>query len=68
MFGPFSAADIMFAPVVTRIDTYHLPVSPAARAYIDAMLAHPWMAEWIAEAKAETMPFDRYPIAGGVPA
>ena len=68
LFGPFSAADVMFAPVVTRIDTFHLPVSAAARAYVDAMLAHPWMVEWIAEAKAETFPFDRYPIPGGVPA
>ena len=44
------------------------PFSAAARAYVDAMLAHPWMVEWIAAAKAETFPFDRYPIAGGVPA
>ncbi len=68
LFGPFSAADILYAPVVTRIDTYHLPVSKTARAYVDAMLAHPWMAEWIAAAKTETFPFDRYPVPGGVPA
>ncbi len=68
LFGAFGAADIMFAPVVTRIDTYHLPVSKVARAYVDAVLAHPWMAEWTAAAKAETFPFDRYPIPGGVPA
>jgi glutathione S-transferase len=68
LFGPFSAADIMYAPVVTRIDTYHLPVSPTARAYVDAMLANPWMAEWIAAAKAENFPFDRYLVPGGVPA
>ncbi len=68
LFGPFSAADVMFAPVVTRIDTYGLKVSAEARAYVDAVLAHPWMAEWIAAAKVETYPFDRYPIPGGVPA
>ena len=68
LFGPFSAADLMFAPVVTRIDTYHLPVSATARAYVDAVLAHPWMVEWIAAAKAETFPFARYPVPGGVPA
>ena len=68
LFGPFSAADLMFAPVVTRIDTYHLPVGATARAYVDAVLAHPWMVEWIAAAKAETFPFDRYPVPGGVPA
>ena len=68
LFGAFSAADIMYAPVVTRIDSYGLPVSTTARAYVDAMLAHPWMVEWTAAAKAETFPFDRYPISGGVPA
>ena len=68
LFGPFSAADLMFAPVVTRIDTYHLAVSATARAYVDAVLAHPWMVEWIAAAKAETFAFDRYPVPGGVPA
>jgi glutathione S-transferase len=68
LFGPFSAADVMYAPVVTRIDTYHLPVSATARAYVDAMLAHPWVAEWIAAGKAETYPFDRYPVPGGIPA
>jgi glutathione S-transferase len=68
LFGAFSAADIMYAPVVTRIDSYGLPVSTTARAYVDAMLAHPWMVEWTAAAKAETFPFHRYPISGGVPA
>ncbi|WP_310495942.1 glutathione S-transferase [Sandarakinorhabdus sp.] len=68
LFGRFGAADIMFAPVCTRIDTYGLPVSDTAAAYVRAMLGHPWMREWRDSAKAETYPFDRYPIAGGVPA
>jgi len=68
LFGAFGAADIMYAPVVTRIDSYGLPVSATARAYVDAALAHPWMAEWTAAARVETFAFDRYPIAGGVPA
>ncbi|KPF60364.1 hypothetical protein IP88_15955 [alpha proteobacterium AAP81b] len=68
LFGAFSAADVMFAPVVTRIDTYGLPVPPETRAYVDAILAHPWMAEWIALARAETFPFARYLVPGGIPA
>ncbi|GGE10770.1 glutathione S-transferase [Polymorphobacter glacialis] len=68
LFGAFSAADVMYAPVVTRVDTYGLPVSATARAYVDAVLAHPWMSEWVAAAKAEDYPFDRYPVPGGVPA
>jgi glutathione S-transferase len=66
LFGRFGAADIMFAPVCTRIDTYHLPVGPVARAYVDRILAHPWMQEWTAEARREDFPFTRYDIPGGV--
>lgn len=66
LFGRFGAADIMFAPVCTRIVSYHLPVSPAARAYVDRVVAHPCMAEWHALAMAEDFPFIRYEIPGGV--
>lgn len=68
LFGRFGAADIMYAPVCTRIHTYGLPVGEVASAYVQAVLRHPWMQEWTAAAKAETFPFDRYPIPGGVPA
>jgi glutathione S-transferase len=53
LFGDFCAADVMYAPVVTRFDTYGLPVSAASRRYIDAVLAHPWMKEWTQAAMAE---------------
>ncbi len=68
LFGDFGAADIMYAPVVTRFDTYGLPASPVAKAYIATMLAHPWIVEWTSAAKAETYPFARYLKPGGVPA
>jgi len=38
LYGEFSATDAMFAPVVTRLDTYQLPVSDDIRAYMDAVL------------------------------
>lgn len=66
LFGRFGAADIMFAPVCTRIASYHLPVSADARAYVGRVLAHPFMAEWHALAMAEDFPFTRYEIPGGV--
>ena len=66
LFGRFGAADIMFAPVCTRIETYHLPVGDTARAYVERVLAHPFMAEWHAEALREEFPFTRYPIPGKV--
>jgi glutathione S-transferase len=67
LFGRFGAADIFWAPVCTRIASYHLPVDEVAAAYVKAVLDHPWMREWRDAALAETFPFDRYPIPGGVP-
>ena len=46
LYGEFCAADAMFAPVVTRLDTYDIPVSDPARAYMDAVLGHPAFIEW----------------------
>ncbi|ALG70147.1 glutathione S-transferase [Azospirillum thiophilum] len=53
LFGAFTIADAMFAPVVTRLETYGVAVSPETRAYMDAVLALPAMREWTAAAKAE---------------
>ena len=66
LFGAFGAADIMFAPVVTRILTYQLPVARFAAGYIQAMLQHPWMQQWIAEAQEEDWVIEQYeqPVAG----
>ena len=67
LFGRFGAADIMFAPVCTRIDTYHLPVGAVARDYVARLLAHPFMAEWREGAMAEDFDFTRYDIPGREP-
>lgn len=67
LFGHFSGADIMYAPVVFRVAHYGLPLSDVARAYADSMLAHPWMQEWATAARAEDYPLDRYHVEGGIP-
>jgi len=56
LFGAFSAADAMYAPVVLRFRTYEVRVTN--RAYAEAMLALPAMREWIeaAEREPETIP------------
>lgn len=54
LFGNWSVADAMYAPVVTRFITYAIPRSEQAQAYIDAMTAEPHMAAWIAAAERET--------------
>jgi glutathione S-transferase len=53
LFGGFSAADAMYAPVVTRLRTYGVPVDSDTDAYCKAILAHPPMKEWIDAAKNE---------------
>ncbi|SDU20134.1 glutathione S-transferase family protein [Stappia sp. ES.058] len=54
LFGPFSAADCFFAPVVTRFLTYQLDMGETVRAYADAVMTHPLMLDWRAEAAKET--------------
>ncbi|MBY6265670.1 glutathione S-transferase family protein [Azospirillum sp. 412522] len=58
LFGAFTIADAMFAPVVTRLETYGVAVSPGSRAYMDAVLALPAMRDWVAAAKAEPWEFE----------
>jgi glutathione S-transferase len=53
LFGKFTAADAMFAPVATRIRTYALPVSDAAMEYVETIYALPAFQEWLAEAVKE---------------
>ena len=60
LFGAFSAVDAMFAPVCTRLVTYQLPVPRFAVAYVDAVLTHPWMQDWIAGAQEEEWVIEQY--------
>ena len=49
----FTAVDAFFAPVAFRVQTYALPLSPDAQAYVDRLLALPAMREWYASALTE---------------
>ena len=53
LYGKFSAADAMFAPVATRLDTYDFDVQPDTAAYIDAIKAHPAFVDWRSAALRE---------------
>jgi len=46
LFGDFSVADAMFAPIVWRFHVYNVALPLVAAAYRDALLAHPAMIEW----------------------
>jgi glutathione S-transferase len=58
LFGQFSLADAMFAPVVFRFVTYGVSLDPVSQAYVDALWRLPAMQSWLADAKleAETIP------------
>ena len=53
LYGCFSAADSMYAPVVWRFHTYAVDVSAATRAYMDAVLGLPASREWYETARRE---------------
>ena len=53
LFGAFSAADAMYAPLVTRLDTYSIALDATTRAYADAILVLPAFQEWRSAAMEE---------------
>jgi glutathione S-transferase len=60
LFGRFSIADAMYAPVVTRFETYAVPVDADTRAYMAAVQALPEMQEWTRAAHAEPYVIEAY--------
>jgi glutathione S-transferase len=54
LFGKFSAADAMFTPVVSRLQTFAIPVKKETRAYMNAILATPAFVKWKAESVSES--------------
>jgi glutathione S-transferase len=53
LFGEFSAADAMFAPLATRLRTYALPVPDQISTYVDAIYALPAFQDWLSQALRE---------------
>lgn len=53
LYNDFSAADAMYAPVVTRLETYSIKVDDVSRAYMDAVLSHPAFRAWRTAALTE---------------
>uniref|UniRef100_Q07L35 Glutathione S-transferase n=1 Tax=Rhodopseudomonas palustris (strain BisA53) TaxID=316055 RepID=Q07L35_RHOP5 len=60
LFGPFSAADAMYAPVVHRFRSYAIEVPPELRRYMEAMQALPAFQEWTDAALAETLVIEKF--------
>jgi glutathione S-transferase len=63
LFGAFSGADAMFAPVVHRFRTYAIEVAPETRRYMDTMMSLPAFQEWTNAGLAETLVIERFETA-----
>lgn len=60
LFGRFTIADAMYAPVATRFRTYGIALDREADAYCTAIMALPAMQEWVAAACNEPMVVDAF--------
>ena len=58
LFGKFSMADAMYAPVATRFRTYHAPLDAQSQQYCESIFAWPAMQEWVEAALSETESFE----------
>lgn len=64
LFGTFGAVDIMYAPVVTRFQSYGFSLPGFAETYSEAILEHDWMQQWSAAAVSEDWSIDRIDAVG----
>jgi glutathione S-transferase len=60
LFGAFSIADAMYAPIALRFETYAVKTEGAAGDYARSLLALPAMQEWVTAARAETEQLAHY--------
>jgi len=63
LFGPFTNADAMFAPVVSRFETYGVPLDGVCRAYAEAILSLDAMRAWSEGARAEPWVMEIFELA-----
>ena len=64
LFGAFSIADAMYAPVASRFTSYGIEVDDGARRYIDALFALPALQAWMQDAVAEGESLAKYEAVG----
>ena len=62
LFGSFSIADAMFAPVVLRFNSYHIPVNDSSKAYMQTILNLPAIQDWITTGKNDPTRVESYEI------
>ncbi len=60
LFGAFTGADAMYAPVVHRFRTYAIPVTPVVADYMRTMQTLPAFQQWTEAGVAETLVIEKY--------
>jgi len=63
LFGTFGAADIFYAPIVSRFITYDIGVPGFAQSYMQSIWEHDWMAQWISAAEDEEWVIEQFETA-----
>ena len=63
LFGPFTNVDAMFAPVVSRFETYGVQLDAVCRAYADTILSLDAMRKWSDAARAEPWVMEIFELA-----
>lgn len=54
LFGEYSIADAMYAPVALRFYGYHIALGEIEQAYVDSVLRQPGIIEWMEAGRRET--------------
>jgi glutathione S-transferase len=62
LFGHFSAADIMYAPIASRFHTYGIEVNDVSQQYITSILSHEHVKYWVEQAKTEDMVIEQHEV------
>jgi glutathione S-transferase len=65
LFGDFSIADAMYAPVALRVRTYGLPLSALAARYLETMLDDDHLQQWIGAAEQESIVIPQDEVGAG---
>ncbi|MGH8671708.1 MAG: glutathione S-transferase family protein [Burkholderiales bacterium] len=60
LFGRFTAADAMYAPVALRFVTYQVELPPLSQTYVQTLLGLAALREWLSAAEAETEVIPQY--------
>ncbi len=60
LFGGFTIADAMYAPVVSRLKTYRIALDDEAQAYAASLWAYPALQDWVAAANNEPMVVEQF--------